>query len=118
VYEKPSHGKELAVILRKRWTQERLSRCVEACLLNRELDVVITDGKVPIPFFFQAHVCASPSLSVLSHLIAASSKVNVYGAVQRDIPCILGMFLSFFQAVEDYAYESGGGAGGRSVMLC
>jgi nucleoporin NDC1 len=44
----PPHGQELAVSLRKWWTQERLSRRVEACLPNRELDVVIVDGRIPI----------------------------------------------------------------------
>jgi len=43
----PPQARELAVSLRKWWTQERLHRRVEACLPNRELDVVVVEG---VPF--------------------------------------------------------------------
>lgn len=86
-YEKwvPSQSKEFAMSVQKWWTQERLSRRVEACLPNRELDVVVID--------------------VLSHLTAASLTEDLYGTVQRDIPRILEALLAFLQAVEDYRAE-------------
>jgi nucleoporin NDC1 len=48
----PPQVREFAVGFRKWWTQERLSRRVEACFPNRELDVVVVDGKSPTPFCF------------------------------------------------------------------
>jgi nucleoporin NDC1 len=104
-YEKwaPPQARELIVSLRKWWTQERLSRRVEACLPNRELDVVVVDGRVSTPFRF-LHLCLRFFL-VLSHLTAASLTEDTYGIVQRDIPRILEALLSFLQAVEDYRAE-------------
>jgi nucleoporin NDC1 len=46
--------------------------------------------------------------SVLSYQIAASLKEDVYGAMQRDIPCVLEVFLSFLQAVEHYVLRCEG----------
>lgn len=53
VYDKwaPSQTKELVLSLQSWWTQERLSRRVETCLPNRELDVVIVDGKLTTVIF-------------------------------------------------------------------
>jgi hypothetical protein len=45
---------------------------------------------------------------MFSHQIAASVKGDVYGAMQRDFPCILEVFLSFLQAVEHYVLRCEG----------
>jgi nucleoporin NDC1 len=59
----PQQGKALAVSPQKWWTQERLSRCVEACLPNPELDVVVIDGRMPNPFPFLCSYLCFPSQS-------------------------------------------------------
>jgi hypothetical protein len=46
--------------------------------------------------------------SVLYHQIAASLKEDVCGAMQRDIACVLEVFLSFLQAVEHYVLRCEG----------
>jgi nucleoporin NDC1 len=58
----PLQAKELVVRLQKWWIQERLSRRVEACLPNRELDVAIVDGRSTTVIF--THVLTFPLSSI------------------------------------------------------
>ncbi|KAF8638636.1 hypothetical protein AX17_002061 [Amanita inopinata Kibby_2008] len=66
----------------KWWTTERVNKVVDACVPNRELDIMIVE--------------------VISHLTCASLSEDRYGVVQRDIPKILEAMLSFLSAVEEY----------------
>ncbi|KAF9044200.1 nucleoporin protein Ndc1-Nup [Panaeolus papilionaceus] len=67
------------------WYHERRSKIVEKALPFRELDVVVVEA--------------------LSHLICASLAEDRYGTVQRDIPKILEVMVSYLTAVEEYQIE-------------
>ncbi|TFK23884.1 hypothetical protein FA15DRAFT_687725 [Coprinopsis marcescibilis] len=67
------------------WTEDRVSRVVDATLPMRELDVVV--------------------IEVLTRLVCASLTEDRYGVVQRDIPKILEALLSYLTALEEYQVE-------------
>ncbi|KAH9476277.1 Nucleoporin NDC1 [Psilocybe cubensis] len=62
--------------------KKRLSKEVEASLPFRELDLVVIEA--------------------LSYLISSSLTEDRYGTVQRDIPKVLEIMVSFLSAVEEY----------------
>ncbi|PPR04189.1 hypothetical protein CVT24_010737 [Panaeolus cyanescens] len=81
----PGFVKELLEQLVQWWYHERQSKLVEKALPFRELDVVIVEA--------------------LSHLICASLTEDHYGTVQRDIPKILEVMVSYLTAIEEYQVE-------------
>jgi len=85
------------------WSEERLSKVVEASLPFRELDVVVLDGELP---YLHLYLLQSYFASlVLSYLVCASLTEDRYGIVQRDIPKILEAMVSFLISVEEYQRE-------------
>ena len=79
-YEKwaPPQARELVMNLRKWWTQERPSRRVEACLSNRELDVVVVDGKLSTPLGLSILI-----LAVLPSSIPPNSRFPNGGCIRH-----------------------------------
>ncbi|KAF9466851.1 nucleoporin protein Ndc1-Nup [Collybia nuda] len=67
------------------WAKERVSKVVQGCLPNKEVDLAVIEA--------------------LSHLTCASLVEDKYGVVQRDIPKILEAMLSFLSAIEEYQVE-------------